>query len=157
MSQKLEVIMNILKQYNCLTAKEIANFAIRKYNEKLSPAQVTGTLRNRSEIGTSKNENGATVYWLIKNIMEKKLYYVYYDCWYQNNELIVQAESLEQAEQWAYQQAVELWESWNSDEYDDWEEEVDARESEIRYGAEPYNSSKDVHIVVFKDDEIFEI
>jgi hypothetical protein len=88
---------------------------------------------------------------------EKRLYYVYYGCWYQNEELIALAESLKKAEQWAYQQAVELWESWNSDEYEDWEEEVDARESEIQYGAEPYNSTKDDHISAFEDNEIFEI
>lgn len=89
--------------------------------------------------------------------MEKQLYYAYYGCWHQQEELIVCAESLKKAEQWAYQQAVELWESWNSDEYDNWEEEVDARESEIQYGAEPYNSSKDDHIIAFEDNEIFEI
>lgn len=88
---------------------------------------------------------------------EKRLYYVFYGCWYQHEELIVQAESLEKAEQWAYQQAVDLWESWNSDVYDSWEEEIDARESEIEYSAEPYDSNKDDHIIVFEDNEIFEI
>jgi len=70
MEQRLEVITKILKQHNCLTAKEIANFAIRKYNEKISPAQVTGSLRPlcyQAKVGTSKNENGATVYWLIND------------------------------------------------------------------------------------------
>ena len=88
---------------------------------------------------------------------EKQLYYAYYGCWQQQEELIVKAESLERAEAWAYFQAVELWESWNSGEYDSWDEEVDARESEIHYGAEPYNSSKDDHINTFEANEIFEI
>ena len=87
----------------------------------------------------------------------KNLYYVYYGCWHQQEELIVFAKSLKDAEQWAYFQAVELWESWNSGEYDNWDEEVDARESEIQYGAEPYNSSKDDHINAFEANEIFEI
>ena len=87
----------------------------------------------------------------------KNLYYVYYGCWQQHEELIVLAKSLKDAEQWAYLQAVELWESWNSDEYENWDEEVDARESEIQYGAKPYNSSKDDHINALEFNEIFEI
>ena len=88
---------------------------------------------------------------------EKRLYYVYYGCWQQHEELIVCAENLEKAEQWAYYQAVELWESWSSGEYENWDDEVDARESEIQYGAEPYNSSKDDHMTAFENNEIFEI
>ena len=89
--------------------------------------------------------------------MEKQLYFVYYGCWHQQEDLIVKAKSLEAAEQWAYFQAVELWESWNSDEYEDWEEEVDARESEIDYGAEPYDPTDADHIVAFDEDGVFEI
>lgn len=89
--------------------------------------------------------------------MEKRLYFVYYGCWHQQEDLIVKAKSLESAEQWAYYQAVELWESWNSGEYENWDEEVDARESEIDYGAEPYDPAKADHIIAFDEDGIFEI
>lgn len=89
--------------------------------------------------------------------MEKQLFYAYYSCHQQSEDLIIKAKSLEEAEGWAYRQAVELWESWNSDDYDDWEEEVDAREFEIDYGAEPYDSAKADHIIAYDEDSIFEI
>ena len=89
--------------------------------------------------------------------MEKQLYFVYYNCWQQDEDLIVEAKSLEAAEQWAYQQAVELWESWNSGEYENWEEEVDAREFEIGYGAEPYDPANADHIIAYDEDGVFEI
>lgn len=69
MEQRKEVIVEILKTHSCLTAKEIANFAIRKYNQRMSPAQVTGVLRPmsaKSEVATSVDANGSTVYWLVK-------------------------------------------------------------------------------------------
>lgn len=89
--------------------------------------------------------------------MEKKLYYVHYSCWEQSEDLIISAKSLEAAEDWAYQEAKELWESWHSDDYDNWEEEVDARESEIDYGAELYDPSNADHIVAYDEDGVFEI
>lgn len=69
MEQRLETIVKILEKHNCLTSKEIANFAIRNYGERMTPAQVTGTLRplcNKAKVATSKNDSGATVYWLRK-------------------------------------------------------------------------------------------
>ena len=69
MEQRKEVIVEILKQHNCLTAKEIANFAIRQHNQCITPAQVTGTLRPmaaKAQVATSANANGSTVYWLVK-------------------------------------------------------------------------------------------
>ena len=89
--------------------------------------------------------------------MEKQLYFVYYSCWEQSEDLIIKAKSLEEAEEWAYRQAVELWESWNSDDYDNWEEEVDAREFEIGYIAEPYDPSNADHIIAYDEDGVFEI
>lgn len=69
MEQKREVIVEILKAHSCLTAKEIANFAIRKYNTRMTPAQVTGSLRplrDKSQVATSIDATGSTVYWLVK-------------------------------------------------------------------------------------------
>lgn len=69
MEQRREVITEILKEHSCLTAKEIANFAIRKYNTRMSLAQVTGALRpmrDKSQVATSVDAAGATVYWLVK-------------------------------------------------------------------------------------------
>lgn len=68
MGQRKEVIVEILKAHSCLTAKEIANFAIRKHNERMTPAQVTGALRPmraKSQVATSVDANGSTVYWLV--------------------------------------------------------------------------------------------
>ena len=89
--------------------------------------------------------------------MEKQLYFAHYGCWEQSEDLIIEAKSLEEAETWVYRQAVELWESWNSDDYDDWEEEVNARENEIQYGAEPYDPANTDHIIAYDEDGIFEI
>lgn len=69
MEQRKEVIIEILKQHNCLTAKEIANFAIRQHDQRITPAQVTGVLRShgmRAQVATSMDATGATVYWLVK-------------------------------------------------------------------------------------------
>ena len=68
MEQRKEVIVEILKAHSCLTAKEIANFAIRKHNERMTPAQVTGVLRPmraKAQVATSVDANGSTVYWLV--------------------------------------------------------------------------------------------
>lgn len=89
--------------------------------------------------------------------MEKRLYYVSYGCWQQSEDLIISAESLENAQNWAYQEAKDLWESWNSDDYENWEEEVDARENEIEYSAEPYDPNNPDHIIAYDEDGVFEI
>lgn len=69
MEQRKKVIVEILEAHSCLTTKEIANFAIRNYNERMTPAQVAGVLRPmraKSQVGTSVDANGSTVYWLVK-------------------------------------------------------------------------------------------
>ena len=89
--------------------------------------------------------------------MEKNLYYVYYGCWEQSEDLIISAESLEAAQNWAYQEAKDLWESWHLDDYEDWAEAADARENEIEYNAEPYDPKNPDHIVAYDEDGVFEI
>lgn len=67
--ERKELIVEILSTHSCLTAKEIANFAIRNYNKRVSPAQVTGVLgpmRQKAQVATSKNAEGQSIYWLVK-------------------------------------------------------------------------------------------
>lgn len=66
---KKEMIIDILKTTGCLTAKQIQSFILRKYNENITPASVSGNLRpfiERGYVGHSKNMSNHTVYWLNK-------------------------------------------------------------------------------------------
>lgn len=62
-----ETIIKILTRYPVCTTKEIAKFAWQEYGVDMTPASVGGQLRSMyatAKIGSSKNENGATVYWI---------------------------------------------------------------------------------------------
>ena len=65
---KKEMILNILKEHSCLTGREISVFIFNKYQDSITPASITGTLRSlysQGYVGKSFNSNGKTVYWLI--------------------------------------------------------------------------------------------
>lgn len=62
-----ETIIKVLTHYPVCTTKEIAKFAWQAYGVDMTPASVSSQLRlmrNTAKIGSSKNEYGATVYWL---------------------------------------------------------------------------------------------
>lgn len=66
---KQEAIVGVLERLSCQTAERIAGMAMQMYQFEVSPAQVSGTMRAmvaRGQAGSSKNENGKTVYWLNK-------------------------------------------------------------------------------------------
>ena len=66
---KEEVIIKVLTRTSCQTAERIAGMAMQTYQFKMTPSQVSGTMRAmvaRGQAGSSKNEYGKTVYWLNK-------------------------------------------------------------------------------------------
>ena len=66
---KKEMVIDILKTTGCLTAKEVSGFIVRKFNEKVSPQSVSGSLRplvQQGLVGSYKNASGHTVYWINK-------------------------------------------------------------------------------------------
>ena len=71
-----EMVIDILNTHSCLTAKEIANFVWRKFNETITPqfaASVVRKLYNQGLAAKGMNENHTTVYWLTGTGMTRKV------------------------------------------------------------------------------------
>lgn len=69
MSRK-EIVTAILWRYGCSSSKEIANLALRDFNEFMTPAQAAGSIRPLIAAGkaaSSKDASGRTKYWVNKN------------------------------------------------------------------------------------------
>ena len=66
---KQEAIIGVLERLSCQTAERIAGMAMQMYQFKVSPSQVSGVMRamvSRGQASSSKNAEGKTVYWLVK-------------------------------------------------------------------------------------------
>lgn len=64
---KKTIICEALKQYGTCSAKQLSAFIKRRFNEDISPASCTGTLRalvSRGLVGKSNCGAGSTMYWL---------------------------------------------------------------------------------------------
>lgn len=62
-----EIVYNLLKNYGCSTSKQLANLAIRDFHIQVSATQMAGAMRpliKAGRIGSSKDDRGATRYWL---------------------------------------------------------------------------------------------
>jgi hypothetical protein len=109
--------------------------------------------------------------------MEKQLYVVSFGCGCGENEELIRAKSLEAAEKYAYEKAIEDYESYeglhgildmddianeyNLDPEED-EEEIEVlyleeRENSISYSAEEFDLSNDYHKDLFEHKEVYEV
>lgn len=64
-----EAVQQVLEIRGCLTSPEISSMAKRKLGVDITPAQVSGAIRSlegKNKVASSKNENGARVFWLVK-------------------------------------------------------------------------------------------
>ncbi|MCI6366974.1 MAG: hypothetical protein MR911_10840 [Spirochaetia bacterium] len=62
-----EVVEEVLRRVSGQTAKQISVLAFYFFNYEMSPEQAGGALRSLArddKICSSRNENGANVYWL---------------------------------------------------------------------------------------------
>ena len=67
MTNNQKLIIKILDDYSCSTAKEISKWAKQQHNIEISPASVSGSIRalyNNGMIGKSPNADGHMVYWI---------------------------------------------------------------------------------------------
>ena len=65
--ERKELLTKILAEYGCSTALQIVGIANRQYNEKLTPSQVSGSMRSmitHGEAASGKDVKGTTAYWL---------------------------------------------------------------------------------------------
>lgn len=66
---KSKMVYETLKQYSCVNSKVLSGWIKRIYNEDISPASVSGSLRKyvaQGKVGKSNCGNGSTVYWVIE-------------------------------------------------------------------------------------------
>ena len=64
---KRDMIIDVLNDHSCQTGFQIMGAIFRKYNEKVSPPSIAGSIRPMIEAGymaKSPNSNGKMVYWL---------------------------------------------------------------------------------------------
>jgi len=62
-----EIVIEVLKNYSCLTSFQIKGFARRMLNEDITPQSASGVLRTLCAYGyagRSPDTNGKMVYWL---------------------------------------------------------------------------------------------
>lgn len=62
-----EIVYNLLKTYGASSSKQLANLAHRDFNVQVSPTQMAGAMRplvKAGRIGSSKDDKGATRYWI---------------------------------------------------------------------------------------------
>lgn len=80
----------------------------------------------------------------------------YYGCSQESNEIALEANSLESANNYVYECACESYDSYCCDEYVSEEDECEvdeARELDIEYHVEPFNYLNPEHRAIFKAQE----
>ena len=66
--EKKELIKKVLELVSCATSRQISVLAKVRFNEDISAGSVGGILRTMAaagQVGGSRNEHNAMVYWLI--------------------------------------------------------------------------------------------